>query len=101
MTEIRIKRGEALSLSVWVYSGEAPIDLGHVTLSAQVRTPDDTLVAVLTLVKQAVTGLATILVLDTTQWPLGRLRGDLRLVIQGQASLTETFAIAVARQVTQ
>lgn len=101
MADIAIKRGAALNLTLRFTQNDAPMDVGHVSLSAQVRKPDDTLVANLPMVKQADSGLVTSQVNDTTGWPVGRLRCDLRLVVNGQPIFSETFAIQVTRQVTQ
>ena len=78
-----------------------PIDVSGLTLSAQVRQPDGTLVAQLTIAKQAALGEAIASAADTSQWPAGRLQCDIRAQQSGQTAYSQTFAITVGQQVTQ
>lgn len=101
-TEIRIKRAAALRLLMRFQDDQAqPIDLATVTLTCQVRDAADTLVAVLPVVRAATLGMATVEVADTSTWPVGRLRADIKAVVAGVTVISETFAIVVGRAVTQ
>lgn len=103
MSEIRIKRGASLNLLMTFCGhddGQAA-DVTHMVLASQVRDPQGCLVATLPLLKQPEIGQVTVTVLDTTQWPIGRLRCDLTATADGQVIYSETFAIQVARSVTQ
>jgi hypothetical protein len=101
MEEIRIKRGASLNMTLQFSDDGAPWDVGHVALSAQVRAADGTFVAQLPLVKQSTLGLVTVVVPDTSQWPVGRLRCDLLAALEGENVYSETFAIMVAQSVTR
>lgn len=102
MSEIRIKRGASLNLSLCFKRGDGQVaDVTHMVLASQVRDPQGDLVATLPLFKQPEAGLVTITVPDTTQWPIGRLRCDLSAASGGQFIYSETFAIHVMREVTQ
>jgi hypothetical protein len=101
-SQIIIKRGAALSLAMAFTNADgSAIDLTTVTLTAQVRDPQDDLVETLPLVNSSIQGTATCVVADTTQWPLGLLRCDIRVVQDGVPTFSETFGILVVRQVTQ
>ncbi len=101
-TEIRLKRGGALRLQMAFQDDQSqPIDLTNVTLTSQVRDAADTLIAALPVVRTAALGIATVEVADTSAWPAGRLRADIRAVIEGVTVLSDTFAIVVGRAVTQ
>jgi hypothetical protein len=102
MSEIRIKRGASLNLLLrFTRTGGGAADVTHIVLTSQVRDAQDNLVATLPLLKLPEIGLVTITVPDTTQWPIGRLRCDLTAALGGQIVYSETFAIQVARSVTQ
>lgn len=102
--EIRIKRGEALLLQLTFLhdDGITPVDLTTVTLAGQVRDPVGGLVATLPIVVSATQeGVALVTVADTSQWPLGMVRGDVRATAGGLPQLSDTFGIRVNRAVTQ
>ena len=102
MAEIRIKRGATLALQLTFQADDGtPLDLTAVTLSAQVRTPAGDLVTGLPIVRTDVAGVATVTVNDTSQWPVGMLRSDLKALIAGAAVFSDTFAIHVSQAVTQ
>jgi hypothetical protein len=98
--EIHIKQGAALRLTLTFYEQDAPVDLSTVTLSSQARTAVGTLVATLPITVTGTPGLATVEMDDTGDWPIGLLRCDVRMVIAGVTSLSETFPIRVERSVT-
>ena len=101
MSEVRIKRGEALRLMFTITDDNGvPIDLSIVMLAAQVRAPNDDLVATLPILVTDTMGIATVQVADTTRWPLGLLRSDIKLLTGGLPVLSETFGIHVNRAVT-
>jgi hypothetical protein len=102
MSEIRIKRGASLNLLMQFKRTDGQVaDVTHMALAAQVRDAQDCLVATLPLLKQPEIGEVTVTVLDTTQWPIGRLRCDLTAETGGQVVYSEIFAIQVARSVTR
>lgn len=103
MPEIRIKQGEALLLQLTFLheDGVTPVDLTAVTLASQVRDPVGNLVATLPIIVSATTqGLATVTVADTSQWPPGMLRGDIKATAGGLPVLSDTYPIRVNRAVT-
>jgi len=102
MSVVDIKRGAALSLMLtFTDDNGVPVNLGACALSSQVRTTAHDLVATLPVTVTATAGVATVLVPDTTQWPLGTLLCDVRLVTNGLPVLSETFGIRVNGQVTR
>jgi hypothetical protein len=98
--EIHIKAGAVLRLTMNFYEQDAPVDLSTVTLSSQVRTSLNQLIATLPITVTGTPGLATVDV-DASNWPVGQLRCDVKAVIAGVTSLSETFPIRVDRAVTQ
>lgn len=101
-TEIRIKRGAALRLVMRFQDDQSqPIDLSTVTLTSQVRDATDALIAALPIVRAATLGMATVEVGDTSAWPAGRHRVDVRAVVDGVTVMSDTFALVVGRAVTQ
>ncbi len=101
MREIHVKQGSALRLTMTFYEQGAPVDLSTVTLSSQVRTALNELIATLPVTITGTPGLATVEVDNTSSWPIGLLRCDVLAMINGVPDLTETFAIRVERSVTQ
>lgn len=103
MPEIRIKQGEALLLQfTFVHEdGVTPVDLTNVALSSQVRDATGDLVATLAVTKTLQTGVATVTQADTSLWPLGMLRSDVKAISAGLSVLSDTFSIRVERAVTQ
>jgi hypothetical protein len=102
MPQIEIKQGAALRMQ-WTFTNNdgSPADLTSVTLSSQVRTVTNDLVTALPIVRTAAQGVATVEVDDTTAWPIGLLRCDIKAVIAGVPVLSDTFGIHVQRSVTQ
>jgi hypothetical protein len=102
MVEIAIKRGAALRMQLTFQQDDStPADLTAVALSGQIRTVTDELVTNLPIVRTAARGVATIEVDDTTQWPIGLLRGDVKAVVGGVPILSDTFGVAVRKAVTR
>lgn len=103
MSNIRIKRGASLSLTLGFGNEDgSPFALSGVTLTAQVRDAEFNLVATLTPEPIATAGQASIFVQDTSAWPEGLLRMDVRVLpASGPQTLSETFGIFVERAVTQ
>ncbi|MDA8049951.1 MAG: hypothetical protein M0002_08095 [Rhodospirillales bacterium] len=100
MTDIRIKRGTALQLTmVFANADGSAFDLTQVALSGDVRDSRDNLVGELTFTLGA-PGVATVTVADTSTWPLGLLRADVAIVSAGWQTLSETIPIYVDRPVT-
>jgi hypothetical protein len=99
--EIHIKQGAALRMTMNFYEQDAPVDLSTVTLSSQVRTALNELIATLPITVTDTPGLATVEVDNTSDWPIGLLRCDVKALIAGVPSLSQTFPIRVERSVTQ
>jgi len=102
MPEVRIKQGEALLLQLtFLHADNTPVDLTTVTLAGQVRDSVGDLVATLPIVISGTSeGIATVTVADTSQWPLGLLRGDIKATAGGLPVLSDTYPIRVNRAVT-
>jgi hypothetical protein len=99
---IQIKRGSTLRLQVMCSEEDGSAsDLTGVTMTAHLRTPADVLVTALPIIRTDEMGVATIEVADTTNWPLGLLRGDFRVVIDGKPFLSETFGVQVTQGFTR
>jgi hypothetical protein len=102
MSDISIKQGDSLLLTFTFFNNDGTsVDLTSVTLSGQVRDSADNLVATLAIATTSILNVATLQVADTTQWPLGLLRADIRAVSAGLTEMSETFAIRVGRRITQ
>lgn len=102
MSEVHIKQGESLRLLVTIMDDSSvPVDLSSLVISSQVRSANGDLVAALSWGATAQGGVATAEVMDTSQWPIGLLRADLKVVESGFIIKSETFAIRVNRAVTQ
>jgi hypothetical protein len=101
MSEISVKPGDTLLLQMTFQNDDGSgADLTNVTLLSQVRDPVGNLIAVLPITKTSVLNVATVDV-DTTGWPGGLLRCDIRAVSAGFRDMSETFGIRVNRAVTQ
>jgi hypothetical protein len=102
MTPISLKRGASLDLTLDFQSDAgAPIDLTGATITSQVRDSSDNLVLALTPVATANAGEVRITVADTSLWPLGLLRCDVRVAVAGMVEFSDAFLIQVTRSVTQ
>jgi hypothetical protein len=100
--EIRIKQGASLLLQLTFQSDAgAAIDLTNVSLASQVRDAEGNLIATLPIVPTSTDGVATVTVANTSLWPLGTLRGDIKATIGAVVALSETFSIRVDQAVTQ
>ncbi len=100
--QITVKQGASLNLllQVWNDDGTAA-DISTVALTANVRNSQGQLVAVLPITQPGQTGAAAISVYDTSSWPLGILRLDVRLQGASSVLISDTLAIVVGRSVTQ
>ena len=103
MNAIRIKRGGALSLGFQFSDDDGGFaDLTGIAVASQVRDANDALVATLPVMVEPAIGAASVLVADTSAWPVGRLRCDVMLTtIEGLSVFSETFSIHVDLQVTR
>ncbi len=102
MSEVCIKRGDSLLLTLTFFNDDGSgVDLTSVVLSGQVRDPVDNLVATLAIAKTSVLNIATVAVADTTQWPLGMLRADIRVLNGAVTEMSETFGVRVNASVTR
>lgn len=102
MTDIRIKRGASLALTVAFANADGTaFDLAGVTLSGSVCDPRGNLVAPLTLTAAPATGVATIAVASTATWPEGLLEADIVVVAAQGTAISQSFGIRVERPVSQ
>lgn len=104
MAEFHIKQGASFTLAgAATQDSGAAFDLTGASLSAKLRDAGDAEVASLTAaVVSAAAGTFLLSAADTTAWPPGALRGDLRIALAGGAVVfTETFTLRVERPVTR
>ena len=100
--EVRIKRGDALAMQMaFEFDDGSPVDLTNATVAAQIRTASGDLVCTLPLQITDTPGVVTVTVPDTSQWPIGMLRGDVVLTAAGLPVHTETYGITVTPGVTR
>ena len=99
--ELEIKQGDALVLNLQFNNDDGtPADLAAMALTAQVRDGQNNLIALLPLTLAATAGTASIVQANTTAWPIGVLRGDIKAVMGGLPAHSETFALRVKPAVT-
>jgi hypothetical protein len=99
---IPLKQGASFILGLQFSNDDGtPTDLGTCSVTSQLRDSQNTLIANLPVVSGGVSGTASINVLDTSAWPLGVLRCDIKVASSQQIIFSETFSISVARSVTQ
>jgi len=103
MTELTLKQGGSLLLALaFTEDDGSAADLTGSSVSSQIRDAQDSLVAALPVVVTTPTaGTASIAVMDTSAWPLGTLRCDIRVQAASTIMFYETFAIHIQRAVTQ
>jgi len=101
MLDMRIKQGDTLRFTAAIQDDDCvPVDLANVQLASQVRTSTDELVATLPITITDQTGVVTVEVIDTSQWPIGLLRVDLKVTVAGRVIHSETWGIRVNKAVT-
>lgn len=103
-TQIDIKRGQSLNCGLQFNNDDGtPANLSASTITSQVRDYLNTLVASLSIVVtgDGTAGAATMAFGDTSGWPPGVLRCDIKVVTSGVVQFSETFSIQVGRSVTQ
>ena len=101
MTQISIKRGQALQLTLAFANADGTaFDLTSVVIWGEVRDPRGVLVWQLTLEPTGTPGMATITVADTSKSPVGLLAADLLIWNAGLPTPTESFGILVRQAVT-
>lgn len=94
--QIALKRGSTLRLQLTFNEDTGGrSDLTNVELKSQVRTPSGDLVTTLPIIRTDAEGVATVEVVDTTGWPVGLLRMDIRAIINGVPVISETIGIQV------
>ena len=102
MGQLTLKRGATLDLTIGIQNDDgSPVDLTGAGVISQVRTAADELVATLSPVITGVAGAVALTVLDTSAWPIGLLRCDVRVSLAGRIAFSDTFGILVTRAVTQ
>lgn len=101
MTTARIKRGQALQLTLAFANADgSAFDLTTVTIWGEVRDPRGALIAQLALIPSGTPGVATIAVANTGAWPVGLLAADLMILNAGMPTPTESFGIEVRQAIT-
>ena len=99
--EICLKQGAALVLNLQFSNPDGtPADLSAVALSSMLRDGQNNVIATLPIALGATTGTASISVANTTAWPIGVLRGDIKAVAAGLAAYSQTFALRIEPAVT-
>lgn len=99
-----LKQGATFRLSgTATQDSGAVFDLTGATLSAKLRDASEAEVATLTAtVVSASGGTFTLTAASTAAWPLGLLRGDIKIVASGGSiTFSETFTVRVERPVTR
>jgi hypothetical protein len=99
--QTRLKQGASLALTVAFFDDYGnPLDLTGATVACQVRDPTNLLVATPTLAVTPTAGTVALSVPDTSAWPIGLLRCDVRLSIAGTTNFSDTFGILIEPAVT-
>lgn len=102
--DFALKQGATFQLSGTAQQeGGAAWDLAGATLSAKLRDAGDAEVATLSAaIVSASGGTFTLSAGSTAAWPVGVLRGDVKIVLAGgTVTFTETFTVRVERPVTR
>ena len=105
MADFLFKRGTTFLVTCINQDAQgAPVDLGGAVIAAELRDAQNTLIA--PLVPMAVADQPGTYTLsyrgDTSGWPLGTLRTDIRISgLDGTIKQTNTVTIAVVDRVTQ
>lgn len=100
---IPIKQGESLQMELTFTGGDedqTPVDLTGYAVTSQVRDVNGFLVATLPITMTLAAGTGTVFVADTSSWPRGMLRCDVRVASASVTLFTETFSIQVNHGVT-
>lgn len=105
MSDFTFKRGTTFLITCIAQDGTgAPMDLGAAVVSAELRDPQNILVAPLiaSLVPDQPGTYTLLFPGDTSGWPLTLLRADVRFTsLDGTVVQTETLTIAIVDRVTQ
>lgn len=104
VADIPIKQGATFRLSgTATQDSGAAFDLTGATLSAKLRDAGDAVVETLTVaLVSAASGTFTVSSAGTAGWPVGLLRGDIKIVLAGgDISFTDTFTVRVEKPVTR
>ena len=103
MQQVTHKRGDTFSLDLEVSQDDSPLDLTGYTITSQIRTQHDVLVADLTVtVTNAATGQVSVSSESTTDWPTGEHLWDVEFY-DGSSSRwsIETVQVKVLPDVTR
>jgi hypothetical protein len=101
MGTISIKQGASLSLALAFSNTDgSATSLTGATITAQVRDSSDLMIAALTASVGSSAGQATLAASDTSSWPIGTGRCDIKMTQAGLISFSDTFNIDVQRAVT-
>ena len=98
-----LKRGDTFQvIGVYADANELPIDITNVQIRSQVRDKYLKLLADCVIVKtDAINGIYSVTVLDTTAWPIGEVLTDVQYTLpDGRVSSTATIKINVVVDVT-
>ena len=100
MAAITIKQGASLPLVLQFTSAGIAANLTGAVAVSQVRDASDGLIATLAATVAGSQGLVTLVASDTSAWPIGDLRCDVKLTQAGAVTFTKTFTITIERPVT-
>ena len=99
MDIIEVKQGDTLSLGLQFSDDDGtPLDLSSYAIAAEVRDSAEQLVGTLSITTGS-DGVASVSN-DTSAWPLGNLRCDFKLTVDGAVIHSDTFGIKVSNKVT-
>jgi len=104
MATITHKRGDTFVLSCTLENEGNPVDITNLTIAAQVRQPDDTILQSLTVTKtDAANGAFTLgaSATETEGWELRQYQCDIEFVEGGEVNSSETFSINVIKDITR
>ncbi len=101
MPDFRIKRGGTLRIDGAVTDDAgAAYDLTGAGIAMELRDAGDTLIATPTITRNDAAGTFAAVVADSSDFPVGTLRGDLKVTIGADVLYSDTFAVRVDQRVT-
>lgn len=100
------KQGDTFQLGATYLDADGlPIDLTSITIKAQLRTASGDLIDTLTISKANQTTAKgqfslSATAVQTTGWPTGIARGDIKLTLNGAPVSSETYELPIINEVT-
>jgi hypothetical protein len=103
MRTLYFKRGNKFQLTVNLSdSSDVPIDVDVADMSSQIRDNADNLISELSIVDGSVVGEYILSTDDdTNDWPIQLLRCDIRMILNSNPFITDTFYIQTVKQETR